>query len=274
MRFLKIVFLLIVFSSFSSYAALTDELLAFYPLDSTYHLNSTVGNSQTMTEEPYGVTQMPDYVEFTRGQDSSINTPGNSTLYSAPGFTHNWTISQWFFSSDLNNNGYQNLWHQMGGDINSNYGAVIYNAQADQICISYQGGFIYPIVCTQSVTGEGTWHHLVTKYEEYNSTHYTWTVYLDNQKNSTLSTYKSNRRTYLNFGDWIANGANVLEGGIRDVGIWDRVLTDVEVAQLYANNGSLTSTPSSPATVSSIFPYQNKLSILLSIVLLLSFFVL
>jgi len=271
MNFKKIViFIILFFTTISiSFSSLQTNLLKYYPLDSTNQLNSTYGSILTLIPEPFGVVQYPDFINFTIGQDSSVSLPSNAVAFQGPGLTHNWTISEWFFTNDLTNNGYQNLWHQGL----TAQGAVIYNGINDKVCIAYGSGIGPQIVCTQSVTGLGTWHNLVTLYSEYNSTHNNWTIYLDNQKNSSLSTIFSQNTGIVNFGDWDRSGNYMLEGGVRDIAIWDRQLSDSEVNQIYTTGGPLNFNTHN-TTIKSSFPSLSKSSLSFSIISIISYFLL
>ncbi len=260
-----IMFLFLLISSV--YSALSDNLVSYYPLDSTNGLNSTVGNVQTL-EKGAAASQASEYMTMIRNSNSYVRTTTNTTPYVAPGRTYNWTVSLWFFSSDLTNNAYQCIWYQT----NERHIPLV-NNMADGICFKASGGGFYGVCNGPSLTGsENQWHHLAIVYRYIDASNGNWTIYVDNNKFSFLNSSADSDNAII-FGSFLTS--NNLEGGLRDIGIWDRPLSDAEIALLYGYNGSTSfiSSPSSPPTTArTIFPTQGLISILLTITLLSSYF--
>ncbi len=272
MIFRKIIFIIIFISLINfSYSALPADLftglMSYYPLNSGYHLNSTVGSSQTLAEGSTGVTQNLDYVNISTASNSYLQLASNPTPYAGPARTYNWTVSMWFNPDSLSLS-FQCIFRQEGNATYRPHTPII-DYTGDKFCLLPFNDNV-KTVCTQPVTGVGTWHHYMIMHEYLNYTHSNWTLILDNQRYSALSTNQSFPTGYVIFGAYSTGSSFNFGGGMRDIGIWNRTLSSAEISWLYGNNGSyhFISTPSQSLTVNSIFPSMNIFSFLFLFLLL------
>lgn len=175
------------------------------------------------------------------GITSAIVVADNAAIH----IQNNLSISLWFKTSTNYSgsdggfirkdaaSGTRNLW-----GIGIGNGA---NAIMGQI---YNGTTVSSIVSTGTTYNDGIWHHVVFTIDStYHMNLYVDGVSVATQVNGvTLTTFPNGEMDIGAFPPFVGGGvrASFLNGDIDEVGIWNRVLTGTEIAQLYNGGNGLT----------------------------------
>ena len=220
----------------------TNGLVGWWPFNGNANDLSENGNNLTNNN---GVTYGLDRFNF--NNSSAVFNGINQTLsrLNPTLFTGNSdrTISFWINQSGTFF-GYSSL-------ININDGAngQCYTSSSVEILGNLNGGFLFWRRCSDASwnfnSNLNTWYHVVLTYSNNLAK-----LYLNNTLLSTSSTLSGNTNTIgtnLLIGGGISNdGSDIFwKGRIDDIGIWNRVLTQQEITDLYnaincANNTSIT----------------------------------
>jgi hypothetical protein len=189
---------------------LEDGLQAFYKLSDT---SDSSGNNRTLTNNG-GVTFAPGKI------GNAAVFDGNNWFTSDTPFvgSSDWTISVWVNADTLFSGG-QMITLNSAFDvyITTGVGIVINNAQEDN------QSSVRPI-------NQGQWYHYVVRYSSGVTT-----TFLNNviDTPSLQQTFGSGN----NIGIGSFDGDMFYQGKLDAIGIWNRALSDAEVAELY-NNGT------------------------------------
>jgi hypothetical protein len=192
--------------------ALTDNLLAFYRLDD---LSDSSGNNRTLTNNG-NVTFASGKIGNAAVFDGTNEMDGN---FQIP-FSNSATVSLWFNSNSID--GESTL-----------FGIRNYPTPTVNLAIQPNGQvWLNDYTCPQMSSDEGVvstnnWYHVCFKTEGANMS-----LYING---SLIQTSQSTLATVGQF--FIGSGSNInyFNGQIDAVGIWNRALSDAEVAELYNN---------------------------------------
>jgi hypothetical protein len=196
--------------------ALTNNLLAFYKLDNT---TDSSGNGNTLTNNgnvtfasgKLGNAAVFDGSNYLQATDSNLPSGQSSR-----------TISCWYkttSNSEVNVLAY--------GAQSFNGGVVLYSQNDGKFIFSQYGD---GIISTSSLN-DNNWHNIVVTYDGTN-----WILYVDGSINDQKAMGTDTQLTELLIGGAWGGGGN-FDGSVDAVGIWNRALSDAEVAELY-NNGT------------------------------------
>jgi hypothetical protein len=205
-----------VFQLPSEAPSLTTGLQAFYKLDDT---SDSSGNGNTLTNNgdvsfasgKIGNAAVFDGSNYLQATDSNLPS-GQSAR----------TISCWYkttSNSDLNVLTY--------GSQSYNGGVVLYSQNDGKFIFSQYGDGI----CSTSSLNDNNWHNIVVTYDGTN-----WILYVDGSANDQKEMGTDTQLAELLIGGAFGGGGN-FDGSIDAVGIWNRALSDAEVAELY-NSGT------------------------------------
>jgi len=222
--------------------ALTNNLLAFYKLDNT---TDSSGNGNTLTNNgdvSFASGKIGNAAVFNGGNYLQAN---NVTL----GGRSEFTVSFWFNNSDTSDQ-VDLLGQWKGNQDNAFFYVLTPHQNNTRIVVSTVGsegsdefsGFApYDL-------SDGTWHHTVFTFNSTGGS-----LYLDGQllflgNNTIQSLNATNAPFYIGrVEEAIRNQSRMLDA----VGIWNRALTEAEVAELY-NNGTGLELPAGPSESSSL----------------------
>jgi hypothetical protein len=193
--------------------ALTDNLLAFYKLSD---LSDSSGLNRTLTNNG-NVTFAPGKIGDAGVFDGSNYL--DVSMASLPQGSQDRTISFWFNS--LKTNPQVPLYY---GTPSSGELVLFYIDQNTVIVSPYGDG-----VASSEQLSDGNWHHIL-----FETNNQTWLLYIDGVLKDSQYRSTSTNGTALTIGS--GSDGNV-EGQIDAVGIWNRALSNAEVAELY-NNGT------------------------------------
>ena len=193
--------------------ALTDNLLAFYKLSD---LTDSSGNNRTLTNN--------GNVSFASGKIGNAAVFDGSnyldvSMASLPQGSQDRTISLWFNSS------------KTGSQVPLYYGnasegeLVLFYIDQNTVIVSPYGDGL----ASSEQLSDGNWHHIL-----FETNNQTWLLYIDGVLKDSQYRSTSTNGTALTIGS--GSDGNV-EGQIDAVGIWNRALSNAEVAELY-NNGT------------------------------------
>jgi hypothetical protein len=208
--------------------ALTNNLLAFYKLDNT---NDSSGNNRTLTNN--------GNVTFASGKIGNAAVFDGSNYLQANNVTlggrSEFTVSFWFNNSDIS--GQVDLLGQWTGNQDNAFFYVLTPHQDNTRIVTatvgsgssdeFSGFAPYNL-------SDGTWRHTVFTLDPSGGS-----LYLDGQllisgNNTIQSLNATNAPFYIGrVEEAIRNQSRMLDA----VGIWNRALTEAEVAELY-NNGT------------------------------------
>jgi hypothetical protein len=229
-RWFAVILLVVVLSSFESFAQLNKGLIAHYPLnegggtiivDKTRFNNGTLNNTALSSTSGWNLRKGI----VLDGVNDNIQM-GKSNI-SAMSAMSAMTVSCWvkLNSTSIPGNGYGivSKWTP------STTGFILYrNATAYQLNV-YIGGIAYR--GTFSITADLLWHHIVGIYDGANVYCYVDGI-VGLGVNSITGNISYNSATTLKIGSYQLN-ADYLNGNINNVMIWDRALSATEIRQLY-----------------------------------------
>lgn len=207
--------------------ALIDDCVAYY------ELGDAAGDALDSTASGYDGTvdgAVNRAVEGKIGDAIEIDS-GNSNEYAvyfgATTFTGtSWTISFWLYQTSAAGGGYdQYIWQSNDGA--GNRIIIDQNGDATGANMSlniYDGGFDD----TGLTVPRNQWTHIVVVAKAGTSK---WWAFVDGSKSSELAYTAKILKTAA--GNANGLGQMILRGKIDEVGIWNRDLTDAEVASLY-----------------------------------------
>ena len=223
---LGIIFFVIVISPV--YGALTDGLVAYYPLNES---------SGTLTYDTSGRYNMTSSISIV----SNPGIIGNAHTYSSNYETistnaldlNTTTISMWIYPYETWTYGSSPAGTRV---IYSNYqyGMIYWFNKALQCAIKDDPGGVWHTTAATMSFSANTWYHIVCTFGVNQSI----TLYVNsvnNYSSSGLSSFFSGSN-YNPFLGADYNGATPYQGRIDEFGIWNRTLTSGEISTLY-NNG-------------------------------------
>ena len=200
--------------------ALTDNLQAFYKLSD---LTDSSGNNRTLTNN--------GNVSFASGKigNAAVFDGSNWTTSPISGISSEYTVSGWFRSETTNS--YTMLFNaksqenalasfvQLLGDGSVRFGSGNYDS--GELVIAGQN------------KNDNQWHFFCAVVGNNNTK-----LFLDNDAAVALGSQFSNFSfTDIAFASYVDGSYDHLNGQIDALGIWNRALSDAEVAELY-NNGT------------------------------------
>ena len=206
-------------------SSLTNGLQAFYKLSDT---SDSSGNNRTLTNN--------GNVSFASGKiGNAAMIDGGSLSLDASLFANisELTISAWY-----KNNVGAPIFSIWGGD--SNNFSIIGNGWADGMGMGFftdSGGGFYSFGPGTGIPDDGQYHHVVMNYSSSNSL---FRMFVDGNQifsvsiTGQLCTSESLSQFVLGSQTEIIDSGS---GSFDAVGIWNRALSDAEVAELY-NNGT------------------------------------
>lgn len=230
--------------------ALVDNLQAYWKLDeSSGNAADATSNGNTATNNntvTYSSGKINNGAFFARASSQNLSA-GDSTSLSIVGDI---SISFWLYFTTLPSSGqvYGLVTKDTAGTSGRSYWIDVYNPSASyqlRMGIHADGGstnFAYSYVTHSFSTG--TWYHVVAKCTPANAIATKFEFYVDgtskgngtaaNNGAGATAIYDSTTATVL--GGYASTGV-YHNGGLDEVGIWDRILTGTEVTNLY-NGGS------------------------------------
>ena len=192
---------------------LRDGLLAFYRLSNT---SDSSGRGNTLTNN--------GNVSFASGKIGNAAVFDGSnyldvSMASLPQGSQDRTISFWFNSSNIGAQVPLYYGNASGGEL------VLFYIGQNTVIVSPYGDGVY----SSETVNNGNWHHIL-----FETNNQTWLLYIDGVLKDSQYRSTSTNGTMLTMGSG-PDGST--EGSIDAVGIWNRALSDAEVALLY-NNGT------------------------------------
>jgi len=186
--------------------ALTDNLLAFYRLDD---LSDSSGNNRTLTNN--------GNVTFASGKIGNAGLFDGSNYFSSDvslDMSQSGSISLWIKSNDIS------AWQTIIGGNGLNIG---FDPRSSQLFVNDFSSM--PQLFVNNYTPDNSWVYLTLVAEA---------GYLKVYFNGALNAVASNGLGYptINIG---GTGNENFIGSVDAVGIWNRALSDAEVAELYNN---------------------------------------
>jgi len=205
--------------------ALTDNLLAFYKLND---LTDSSGNGNTLTNNgnvTFSSGKIGNAAEFTADNDKYLTIENNLGQITETGFS----VSMWFKKyTDTNS-------YLIDSEASSQYGWFLgANAGGSIWFLGGEGSWsIVKQINPDTSWVVDQWHHVVITSNSSGDLSY----YIDGQVQSTSDSGVSWTPAGLRFGSNSFDSAANLDGQIDAVGIWNRALTEPEIAALY-NSGT------------------------------------
>jgi hypothetical protein len=208
--------------------ALTDNLLAFYKLND---LTDSSGNNRTLTNN--------GNVSFASGKlgNAAVLNNGSLSLNAAPLFSNisELTISCWYKNSV--NYAIFSIWAGGSNDFSIVNGWGDDGSQIGMGFFTNSGGGYYSFGQNTKVPNDGNYHHLVMQYSSSASS---FKFYKDGELIFSTS-ISGALATSQNLSKFIigaqSDGINNGSGSFDAFGIWNRALSDPEIANLY-NSGT------------------------------------
>lgn len=209
----------------------TNGLQGWYPFtnnanDHSTNANNGTSNGAVLTTDRFG------------NPNSAYSFDGVNDYISASQNLNDYSISLWFYSSNLTNQ-YNDIFHYENTYAQLLNNATIY-ARAQYASPPSIG------VVTTYTNNLNQWHHLVVNY---NSVSQQMDVYIDETNHFTSGSgsggiyYPSENNNTIYFGGYFLQNVNYFNGKIDDIGVWNRSLTQQEITDLYnATNCSNNST--------------------------------
>ena len=207
--------------------ALTDNLLAFYKLDNT---NDSSGNNRTLTNN--------GNVSFASGKIGNAAVFDGSGQFSIPSLDYQTgsdiSVSGWFKKNSTDNSGTGILTcYYYGGGANGPFTLWDEGSALHYMFVNSEGNVLDNVVTT-SLEAD-VWYNMLFTYNQSTSElkgYLNGSVVLNEQVSGLMS---KNAATFeIGSGE---NGNFMFNGSIDAVGIWNRALSEQEVAALY-NNGT------------------------------------
>lgn len=231
----------------------TNGLIGWWPFNGNANDESGNGNNGTvngavLTEDRYRNTNSAYYFD---GLNDNIMASPNLPIGSAPRTVSSWfkTTASYIYTSQYNY--IQNITGYGSGAV----GLVIFpqHIRAPMGKAYFESGSGSNQIYSGNIVNDGAWHLLTTTYGGNNSK---VKMYIDGQiqdstANITLSTVNSL------FGIGNAPWANIpFLGSIDDIGLWNRVLSEGEISNLY-QSGYIDSTSINRIGVNTTNPQRN-----------------
>ena len=254
----KLLLTLVLLFSFAStsYAALTDNIVAYYKLD---NVNDSVA-SFTLTNNgstPFNPAKINNGYDGGIANGSKYLTIANNLGISGSAMS----ISLWFSLSTIPGTGINYFLAHLGDDVTDVEYILAYrdNAGTKQLYFNRvkQNLSNNEIISNQTLT-VGVFYHIVITYNGS-----TMTLYLNNVSLGTLSASGNGISagiTGFRIGADL-NGPSLFTSGLIDeVGVWSRALTSPEISELYRSGSGITypfTAVSTPSTLG-FFMYYNK----------------
>jgi hypothetical protein len=209
--------------------ALTDNLQAFYKLSD---LSDSSGNNRTLTNN--------GNVSFASGKigNAGVFDGTNSFTTPVPQPSEEMSISAWIYLNDSNGYNYVvdsvtgNNWNGGGLGLNIEHGTVksyvFYGDTMENLSTS-----------SPDSLNAGEWYHLVGTHVAATGTGKLFIngSLVATQTFSNTSPFGGDRSCPISIGSNSDGVFGLFNGSIDAVGIWNRALSDAEVAELY-NNGT------------------------------------
>ncbi len=205
-------------------------LVAYYPFNGNANDESGNGyngivNGATLVADRFNI---PNRAYSFNGSTNYIEIANSNTLHLKPG---SFTIAVWVNFTDYNEDNCLVFKHLYG--YRTGWGIGIYQQHARFLVDS---GYTYNGIATTESYGDGHWHFLVGKFDGIKQT-----LYVDGiPKISQNSAYILTNNSDICIGNSVKNGggyAGYFKGKIDDVSLYNRVLTDLEIQQLYHEGG-------------------------------------
>jgi len=238
----------------------TNGQIAWYPF--TGNANDQSGNN--LNGIVNGATLVIDRFGNSSNAYSFNGISNNITVNDSPLFNvENWTVSAWY-KTTYNSSVPQRITHKQQGGSGSNYMSII--MQFGKIYGSATDGIGEIRATDNVVTNDGNWHHVVYTRNDINNN---YKLYVDGiRKDSIADTYGNLANTSSFIIGSTGITSNYWNGGIDDIGVWNRELTPSEITQVY-NNGicfqtvTVTDTLIINSSITGFNPitYQNKIKI-------------
>lgn len=212
-----------LFAQVPSYVP-TNGLMAYYPFNGNANDASNNGNNGTLVGSPnFTIDRFGNQGSSFQGGTTYITCP--STVFQ---FTENsnFSVSIWFIKSTINGNGRLISTENPEGNFR-----IAMNNSVD-LYIRFGSDFLNFNI------NDNNWHHLVYTYQNRNEK-----IYIDNY---LASVNYNNSTEVLNYGSPFTIGAKAASaydrwiGKIDDIGIWNRVLAEQEITNLYNANQCIT----------------------------------
>ena len=199
--------------------ALTDNLQAFYKLSDT---SDSSGNNRTLTNN--------GNVSFASGKlGNAAVFNGTNSLEKAPfNIGQNFTVSFWANLNEVIDYGWLLL--QYGG-------FCIYTRQDGSIEVG--DAMSWNFATASGVVETGVWKHYCLSVSNGVGTLYANNSVLGNSEgNAPLDLTDTGDRPFGIAGESVSNNGYI-NGSMDAVGVWNRALSDAEVAELYTNGTGL-----------------------------------
>jgi hypothetical protein len=199
---------------------LTNGLVAFYPFngnanDASGNGNDGVVNGATLTENRFGE---PDKAYYFNGSDSFIT----AIVSNLPTGSASLTVSLWAKSQGSRANGEEVIWW---GSPQVNSAFQIFNNGISWHAGGYGGGDDL----SSQVLVDTNWHNLVVTYDGS-----TMIITIDGIFSQGQTLVMNTPVSTVKIGSSTSGGPAFFAGSIDDIRIYNRVLSPLEVAQLYS----------------------------------------
>jgi hypothetical protein len=207
-----------------------DSLIGYWTFNGSSADQTAFWNNATL----YGGASLgTDSVDFD-GVDGYVDIANNNAIFNIwnnPYSAHPITISMWV---ELNSFSDSYLFSQKNIGEGKTQLLILANSTGNTIDVFVKGDSEgEPLHASTSIEGSdtGTWHHVVAVFTNYNAS-----VYLDGVlKDTTTDIPTGNPEIYgFTLGSYNET-SNFFNGSMRNVKIWNRVLTDAEILAVYNN---------------------------------------
>ena len=213
-------------------------------------VNDSLGSSADGSASGITLVNINNYATF-NGSSSYITTSGtqSDTDFQA---SESFSVAFWFNSSDSGGAAFIDRWGTQNGSGNNGWLILKDSGTACSFRLSSNWGAspqaaIRVVSSSNSAFGDGEWHHLVITYG--GSGHTSVKIYVDGAEDTSASaniTGTVGSITYglpLEIGAYSSTHSDKYDGSMKQVLIYDDVITSSEVTTLY-NSGTPVTSPS------------------------------
>jgi hypothetical protein len=223
----------------------SEDLKAYYKFADNGTNSATtdqgLGSSadMTVTGATYATGKLGNAISFDGTNDYTTIGSSTSQFNFMHNTTHEWTVSFWFKSSDMSSMGM--IFTTMKDTSSQYYGVAIRRNNSSTMAVNFGAGTNQNRLqdTKAGFSTDGNWHHIVITAKASDSTNSLeyW------QDGVSLGTTSNSGKVFsdtdASFAPYIgqANSDQYLDGALDELSIWNRRLSDSEIATLY-NSGT------------------------------------
>jgi len=216
-------------------SSLSNGLVGYWALngttaDSSPFNNTGIGNDLTLTNDRFG---NPNNAYWFNGASSYVDL-GNQSQYNFG--TNDFTLSAWVLSGPKQAENADYIIGKFSAPNPSSYGLGTHNNTVNIYSVFIDESGTFRVASSAQSLQDSSWHFVTATFQRSgNLSVYFDGVFGGDQDISMLVGSQSNSES-LRIGGIDSNslfGPQLFEGGISDVGMWNRALTSTEVSTLY-----------------------------------------